>query len=643
MDFHLKKTFSIILCLLFLNLPSICCKYPSRLSTRQFDLRTAKTIVTNAFIDITSKQSICFTHNESIVESHALIKSLSNQTSNYIIDIQTFQQGKKQKSFNLTLFAYPRHSTMYFILKKGNGGKLFDEVKDILRNFDQLSPVVTRPRCALVIYGRILGLSKQNLDKALEDLLQNAWDMKFLDFTIIHILSSKNPVIYYLNPFENLIVNFSLTVHSNSTLFPNKLINVKNYTIHIPIPHVYNGTCVFRDKNGDLEHFLMTKADTFIFVKQFFDYTKIRVVWDVQNMSFMVFMVVYPVWLSRLSKNTITMLPMSFQRFGNHSLIKQVETSRYFDFADQQIFVPNIKTSKFSFPFELLETSLLFGSIIFSFYIISRAFKLSKKEWSVKKITFMLVGVPVDDNSTKFLERVFIVFLSMLSLTVTSELIGSFLGFLREEKLVVYETLNDINETDMQILIFDHTQWFNDNDTVVNDIMAKTIPVVMSSDHLSIYQNPFIFIGPRLYASVLNNLMQKFFSAYPNYIMPSNISLYTVGRSLPFEKNSPYLDVFNMVFLRTTEFGLDIAAQMRYDHRCKEDSWFTFEWETPHKSEDISGICIFIMFCAGAFFSCLIFLWEACTNKNVGRNDRRRRWYTMSYHRINRVRRSREI
>lgn len=470
------------------------------------------------------------------------------------------------------------------------------KLKKILRDLDQLSPVVTRPRCVLIIYGRISGITKQNFDKALEDLFRNAWYMKFLDFTIVHILPRRYPVIRYLNPFQNLIVNFSLTTNSTSTLFPNKLKNVKNHTMRVPVPHIYNGTCVFRDKNGELEHFLFIKADFYIFLKQFFDYTNIGVIWDVEEMSYMIFTVTYTGWLRQLSRNGLSVLPVWFQRFGNRSLSKQVEVSRYFHFSGQEIFVPNIKTSKFNFPFELLETSLLFAAIIFSFYIVARALRFSKKHWNVKNITFLLVGVKVDGKTWNFFERVFIVCLSMLSLTVTSDLIGSFLGFLREEELVTYQTLNDINNTKMQILIFDHNDWIEDEDDVINDIMAKTTPVQISSRNFEIFQNPFIFIGPRLYAATINSLIRKLFPAYPNYILPSNITLYSTGKAFAFEKNSPYVDTFDIIALRTKEFGLDIAAESKYNHRCKGNGWFSSKWETPHKSEDVSGICIFIFF-----------------------------------------------
>lgn len=354
-----KGTINILwLATLFFHL--VDCRLP--ISNRLIPQR----IINNLFEEIRSQQSVLFTSNDEIIpESQALIQALSHRTSNYIVNVA------HSRSIGLKFFSYPRHSTLYFILKKGDDKKLFVNAQDVLWKIGELSSVVTRPRCLMIIYGRLLGIRKDDYHKAVVKLLNYAWSLKFLDFTIIHLISRRLPMIFYLNPFQSNAVNFQNTDTFNSSLMPKKLVNCSNYTVHVPLIMIKDISCLFKDKNGKVENYAMNDKNVFVFLKQFFEYTQINVLWDLYTFPRLAGVMFVRRLIKQLAKNKSQFLFFYYAHFGNSSLVNQVETSRYFEWMRYEIFVPNIKSSEIQIPWIFLETGSLFTSIVLTHLLTS--------------------------------------------------------------------------------------------------------------------------------------------------------------------------------------------------------------------------------------------------------------------------------
>lgn len=65
----------------------------------------------------------------------------------------------------------------------------------------------------------------------------------------------------------------------STALLPIKIVNASSYTVHVPLLVIKNAACLFKDVNGEVEYHCMENENAFIlFLKQFFDCTKINVI-----------------------------------------------------------------------------------------------------------------------------------------------------------------------------------------------------------------------------------------------------------------------------------------------------------------------------------------------------------------------------
>lgn len=569
-------------------------------------------MVNCVFGGIRSQQSVIFTHNDTIPESRALIKALANKTTTYVLDVENVKNGTDRRLIQLKFFTYPRHSTMYFVLKRSKGKSTFDEVENLIREIGELSPVVTRPRCLLILYDRIRSMPQRLYHKFIQSVLDFAWSMKFLDFTIAHFFSEYHPMIFHMNPYRNEFVKFQFNNESASMFFPRKLVNAKNYTVEIKLGLLTNGSCIYTNKNDEIEMFILGKENWFIYLKQFFDYTGISVDWDVNRVPLIFAPVLRRAFVKSLSMNQCPAFATTFFQSGNRSAIDQIETSRFFEFERFDLLVPPITTARFQFPWEIIETGVSFLGMILTYYISTRIMNLPRANWTLKRIIPILMGKPIEVIRQCFVESAVFISLSLVSLTVTGDLVGSFLGFLKEENVIVYETLEEINDTGMKIMIYEGIDWYNDNDTTSQELKKKVTIIEGNPAEYTILSEPFIGLAPASEGAILANLMKKLFPSHPHLFLASNITLFTAGKVLPLEKNSPWVDTFNTVAIRTREFGLDIWATNVYETRClrKEGQWHNFQWESPQRLQNISSQFVLSLYMIGIFFALVAFTCE---------------------------------
>lgn len=240
----------------------------------------------------------------------------------------------------------------------------------------------------------------------------------------------------------------------------------------------------------------------------------------------------------------------------------------------------------------------------------ARLVKFQKSDRTVRKIVFILLEINIGYDFKWVSEKILFISLALVSLGVTSNFFSSFLGFLQEKKLYVYDTLQAINDTNLPICIFDHFDWTEENDSVVEALRKKTEIVKVSPiDFLKQVTSTFITILPRGVAVASSNILKKIFPHILHRFMPSNITLFTARETLPFEKNSPFIDTFNKVYLRTKAFGFGLRASGHYEGRRmqREGNWFNYDWESPQRFKDVSGIIniILILYFIGVFLRAL--------------------------------------
>lgn len=134
------------------------------------------------------------------------------QTPTMVIDLA--------KKSDLQKLSLSQKSTVYIVLNSSKN----DQLQFIKRDLDlvtKLSMPGTRPRCLLL-------LPAVKDFETLQKVLDHAWSLKFLDFSII----TGNSSLFYYNPFTSVYTTEPLTPHS--TIFLDKMENMHGYELKLP-------------------------------------------------------------------------------------------------------------------------------------------------------------------------------------------------------------------------------------------------------------------------------------------------------------------------------------------------------------------------------------------------------------------------
>lgn len=120
----------------------------------------------------------------------------------------------------MSIFKNPRHSTIYVILSQNvqHSKVTYTALDELVR----MSPISIRPKCLLIMQKR----NQWPFDD-IKKLLNHAWSLKFLDFTVIIVINNSKMVCISFNPFTIVYdTKYSCTM---SEVFPGKLQNVNKY------------------------------------------------------------------------------------------------------------------------------------------------------------------------------------------------------------------------------------------------------------------------------------------------------------------------------------------------------------------------------------------------------------------------------
>lgn len=84
-------------------------------------------------------------------------------------------------------------------------------------------------------------------------------------------------------------------------------------------------------------------------------------------------------------------------------------------------------------------------------------------------------------------------------------------------------------------------------------------------------------------ATIVNNVITLLFPEHPNYIYPTNITLYSIREVMLLEKNSPFVDTMIEVISRALEFGLKRKMYQQHSRRHYGRVKFDeFDWLCPY-------------------------------------------------------------
>lgn len=487
-------------------------------------------------------QIILFSYkNEDIANYRSTMKHLASNRSIYRINLPANVPSR------LKFFGNPRATTLYIIFKKAKDKQLYQNVEKILDHFESLSPVVTRPKCLLLLWGYLYS-SKATIN----NILELSWKMKFLDFTIIWIRDSKSyPKVIYLNPFSYETVAFSLL--KNSKIFPDKLLNVKNFTVNLMVGQIEGQSEIVYDKNGELID--IRYRDMFVFIKQFCRYVNFDINYQL--------MLVTPAVTENLMRfhlfrGRVPFILYYYSYKPNFHKSLQHELSRFHFTTPVEIFVPPVKRTTINIDSAKPAILILFYWLLFiTIYTLIRTLKFSKSSWKRLNILKMLLGMNAFIRPRNRREKIGYMLLALLSLKLSADFFDNFMNVSIAEDLVIYETLEDIDKTNLSIALReDYFEYFTDNDSVVQNLRKKSFLFSWAS-RLKL-SKPFILIGTKEHADYARWVMKfcAWFCRINNSFVSSNVTLLQTGLGIPMERSSPYVEKFNKVYLRTCDSGI---------------------------------------------------------------------------------------
>lgn len=154
-------------------------------------------------------------------EQTDFLRSLMNHNPAIVIDLNIVNDRNDDRSTRMPV----SQSTIYIILPSRES-----EISNILDNIVKISPVSSRPKTLLLLPTKF---SEDELKK----IFNEAWSLKFLDFTVIIPDVGRNHYLMTYNPFTNDYITNDL--RNVDELFLDKLENVHGYPMktrafHIP-------------------------------------------------------------------------------------------------------------------------------------------------------------------------------------------------------------------------------------------------------------------------------------------------------------------------------------------------------------------------------------------------------------------------
>lgn len=328
----------------------------------------------------------------------------------------------------------------------------------ILDELVVISPQPTRPKCLLIFY------SDDDSDYWLKKILDYAWSLKFLDFSILRVNSSNQIIFFNYNPFTTAYDTDYLETATN--VFPNKLKDLNGYPLTLPAINATPIMITRKKSNGELTFegtqyvYLKTAIEKHNFTLKFVD--------ESENNHTEFFIKNF----ERLRNNEINML--SIAAYVGDQNLENIVIGRAFENFKIAITVPTTLISRVYFPADMIIYILCFPAIVLTFFLLAHVFDFQRERWEIFYIFQILMGISVQ-QPRRVIERIIYLTLVILSINYSSDLFASIadIKLIHEEKQ--FDTVDDILKSSMQA----HTIFFAESyeDEEIKQLFSKIMKI----------------------------------------------------------------------------------------------------------------------------------------------------------------------
>lgn len=516
------------------------------------------------------------------------ISKIIDRTPSMILNFSDMKKSHDNRSLSMPVFQNPRKSAIYiiyFIMY----GEIEEKIFKILDEFVKTSPVPSRPKCLLI-------LSCKNINWLFEDVLKKvldyAWNLKFLDFTVLHFDKDNETICTNFNPFTK---DYDSRYLKNiSELFPDKLNDVKNYPLIMP---------VFND-----EPYIMVQSTGNDVVLKGASVGYIKIILEKMNFKHRYVMLQYNEYQElfenltmKLENNEINLIPQDYMM--NPYLYKRnLIIGTRVSIGHMVAVVPIKKVSRLFFSYGVLLYTLSFPVIMTIFYSLVKILKFDSTKWNIFYIFQVLIGVttfPPQKQTQKF---VFLL-VGLLSVMYSTEFFSKFtdMKVLSEDKN--FDTLEAILES--KISIFSIYTGYESDPVIMKNLFSKVKPVNKSKDCIN------KLIESRSAICIASGVKAKYFAEFnldqdmKPIMKISSMSLNAEFTAFPYERASPFAEKFDEIIQQITESGIIGRKKLKNQVNIRR-----YSKKISKEKKDILFDQLVVISIIGYFLAMMVFLLE---------------------------------
>ena len=486
-------------------------------------------------------QAIIFSYNLSNVDitfQNFIFRTISLKTPTIFIDLATVENSEYDLLQQLPILENSRSSTLYIILDNEDKREIYmNRTYDILDLFVKLAPVPTRPRCLLLLSS----IGNIHLTETMKKILQQAWYLKFLDFTIIKYNDIEHTAVITYNPFADEYI--SLDMANVTSIFPDKLRDMHGYPIKLA---AFNDSFFLIITSHANNNTISVSGVHFPFFEIFskkLNFSLSFLIHDSTNFSIM---------LERLYNeldngeiNAIPILMISAMVYGNnHTLGRAIVESKLV------MVVPIISSSKV-----LIDTSVLVSVLVFPIIMIlltATAFclRLPRDNWQPLNLIRLLVGISaLTGQPRRAVERVIFLATVVAAMKYSSDVFAKLMDVKLVNDELAFDSIKEI--LDSELPIYGMHRLMKDGN---HDIARVMRSIGSSSDCMKL-----LLKGQKVIclSAIVNarNLLNYYHGRESGMKLAKPSFQYDFA-AFPFERASPYREKMDEIALKVVESGM---------------------------------------------------------------------------------------
>ncbi|KAJ8679238.1 hypothetical protein QAD02_015025 [Eretmocerus hayati] len=567
------------------------------------------TLVTRTSSQFKHSQTVIFTNgneDNDIPQQNSIIARLMRESSLIAVKLQKITEHEKNRLFGLSIFQYPRSIALYVILLRDHNSKALSEtVTNILELIINLSPVPTRPRCMLMLFNRDSDILKTEYDY-LNKILVSAWKLKFLDFTIVKISEKtgnmQKPIIYYYNPFTGVI--HSENLNSTTAIFPDKLIDMNNYSFKVPVYNYPSLMTLEKDFTKSKPQ-IRSYEDTYLYIfSKKLNFSPELHLQTCVPADPTFFQKIFKKFKSGELNMMATQFLVGTILFNNSVVLGRMHSQTQF-----RIVAPVLPIEKSNLTKEIIIYLALFPSIVIIYVVTIRVMKLSDGEWKTVCILKALLGVPEKKMPSRLTTRVIYLNLLLLSVKYSSDAFSRLTDVKCIKGEQIFDTAEEILKQGFYVYIPPSIQKQSYNDTTEFIRMIKPKLKIMShvdcTKELIKKKDRFCLTPDPTSKYLVDTAYAKYRKRIIKLTKATDLKDYA---AFTYEKGSPYVEKFDKIQQRLIEAGIE-ESYMKQERRK-----FYMEDDEEDKAQDLLATQLYLILSICYAICILVFIREILEN-----------------------------